>query len=645
MISFFRRALTSWVLLGILALVMVAFIVTGVGPGMKGAGPSSEGIAKIGGVDLHSTETADRVQLQLEQARQQQPGLDIHAFVAGGGVDQTVTQLINARAMEVWAAKHGMAASNRLIDGEIASIGAFKGPTGEFDEQTFRAALAQRRLSEHQLRADIGGDAIRRQLLVPITASPRAPIGLVSPYAALLLENRTGTLGIVPASAMPAGTPPTDGEIADHYNRNLARYTMGERRVLRYAAFGRDELKNVAVPSEAEIAAFYKANAAAYGAKETRTLSQVILPDQAAAKALSAKVKAGASFAQAAAQVGYGAGDIALGEQSREAYAKLASPAVAAAAFATPQGGTTDPVKSELGWHVVHVDAIKGNAAQPLAAVRGEIVAKLAKEKADEALSSMVTAIEDAISDGSSFDDVVKSEKLAVVTTPPLLANGTAPDMPGWVPPAEVQRLLRTAFEVSPDDDPTVETIAPDNRYALLGVAQVVPAAPIPLAKVRETVVRDLMAKRAAERARAVATAIAAKANAGMPLAKAFAEAGMPLPPTEKAGGRQMDLAQSGRPIPPPIAMLFKMAKGKTKLLAAPNNQGWFIVQLETIVPGDAKTAPGLLQATQGQFAQILGEEYAEQFTNAVRKEVGIERNDAAIARLKKQLTGGSAGQ
>ena len=40
-----------------------------------------------------------------------------------------------------------------------------------------------------------------------------------------------------------------------------------------------------------------------------------------------------------------------------------------------------------------------------------------------------------------------------------------------------------------------------------------------------------------------------------------------------------------------------------------------------------------------------MGEEYAEQFTNAVKKEVGIERNDAAIARLKKQLTGGSAAQ
>jgi peptidyl-prolyl cis-trans isomerase D len=645
MISFFRRALSSWFILGLLALVMIAFIITGVGGGMGGPGGSGEGIAKIGGEELHSAEAASRVQLQLEQARREQPGLDIGAFIAGGGVDQTVNQIISARAMEVWARKHGMAVSDRLVDGEIASIGAFKGPTGQFDEQTFRSMLAQRRITEPQLRADIAGDAIRRQLLLPIAAGAHAPLGLISPYAALLLESRSGTIGIVPTTAMPAGTPPGEPEIAAYYKQNIARYTIPERRVVRYAVFGREQLKTVAKPSEAEIAAFYKANAATYGPKETRTLSQVILPDQNAAKALIAKIKGGMSFAQAAQQAGFAAGDIAIGDQSREAFAKLASPAAATAAFAVPQGGTTDPVKSELGWHVVHVDAIKGDAGKPLAAVRDEIAASLEKQKVDEGLSAMVTAIEDAIADGSSFDDVVKSEKLVTVTTPPVLANGAAPDLPTWTPPAELPVLLKTAFEASPEDDPTVETIGAGNLHALLGVTRVVPAAPAPLAKIRDAVVRDLMAKRASDRARAVATAIIAKTNIGTPLAQAFAEAGMRLPPVEKASGRQMDLARNDRPIPPPLAMMFSMARGKTKLLAAPQNQGWFVVHLDSVTPGDPKTAPGLVEATRGQFARAVGDEYAEQFTNAVKKDIGVEKNEAAVARLKKQLAGGSGGQ
>jgi len=645
MISFFRRALSSWIVLGLLALVMIAFIITGVGPGMSGPGGSSERIAEIGGEDLHSAEAASRVQLQLEQARREQPGLDIGAFVNGGGVDQVVEQLIASRAMETWAHKHGMDASDRLVDGEIASIAAFKGPTGQFDEQIFRSILAQRRVTEQQLRADLAGDAIRRQLLVPVVAGARAPAGLASPYAALMLESRSGTIGIVPTAAMPAGAPPTEAEIADHYKRNIARYTIGERRVVRYALFGREQLKNVARPSEAEIAAFYKANAATYGAKESRALSQVILPDQAAARALSAKVKAGTSFAEAARQAGFEPADTALGDQSREAFAKLASPAAAAAAFAIPQGGTTDPVKSELGWHIIHVDAIKSDAGRTLASVRDEIAANLEKHKVDEALSTMVTAIEDAIADGSTFDDVVKSEKLAVVTTPPVLANGAAPDMPGWTPSAELPVLLKAAFEAAPDDDPTVETIGAGNRFALLDVVQVLPSAPAPLAKIRDTVARDLAAKRASDRARAVAQAIVAKANAGTQLSQAFAEAGMPLPPTEKVSGKQIDFQQGDRPIPPPLAMMFSMARGKTKLLAAPDNQGWFVVHLDSVTAGDPKTAPGLVEATRGQFARLIGEEYGEQFTNAVKKDIGVEKNSAAVTRLKRQLAGGAGGQ
>jgi peptidyl-prolyl cis-trans isomerase D len=369
-------------------------------------------------------------------------------------------------------------------------------------------------------------------------------------------------------------------------------------------------------------------------------LSQVILPDQAAARALVAKVRSGVAFVQAAAQAGFSAADISLGEQSREAFAKLASPAAATAAFAVPQGGTTDPVKSELGWHVVHVNEVKGEAARPLAAVRAEIAASLQKQKSDEALADMVTAIEDAIGDGSSFDDVVKSEKLTVVTTPPVLPNGSAPDTPGWAPPAELPRLLRTGFELAADDDPTVETIGAGNSYALLDVSQVLPSAPVPLAKIRDQVMRDLITQRAADRAKAVASAIVAKANAGTPLAQAFAEAGVRLPPLQQAGGRQIDLAQANRPVPPPLARLFQMQRGKTQLLPAPGNEGWFVVQLQSVIPGDVKSAPGLVQATRAEFSGVAAAEYAEQFTNAVRKDIGVEKNPAAIARLKKRLAG-----
>jgi peptidyl-prolyl cis-trans isomerase D len=646
MISFFRRALSSWIVLGLLGLIMIAFIVTGIGTpgglGDIGGGARGDRIATIGKDVIHAPEVTQRVQNALENIRQQQPGLDIATFVNGGGYEETVKQLIGARALELWARGHGIDVTKRLVDGEIASIPAFNGPTGKFDETIYRSVLQQRRLSDVQLRRDIGGDLIRRQLLVPVAGATFTPATLVAPYAALMLEGRSGQIGIVPSQLLAGGAPPSDAEIANWYSRNIARYTVPERRVIRYALFGADQLKARAAPTEAEIAAFYKANAASYGAVETRSFSQVVLPDAAAAKALAARIAGGESFAAAAAKAGFTPADTALGQKTQAELAELGSAAIAAAAFATPAGRETAPMKSELGWHIVHVDAVRSAAARPLSAVRAEIVASLTTQKTAEAIADMVSAIESAIADGSTFDDVVKSEKLTVVTTPPVLASGAAPDAPGWAPTPQLMVLLRAAFQAEADEDPSVETIGNGAVHAVLDVARIIPAAPAPLASIRAQVIADASRKRASDRARAVAQAIVAKADRGVPLALAIAQAGVPLPAPRPATARRLELVRAGAQVPPPLELMFTLAPGRTKLLAAPNDEGWFVVRLDTIVAGDIAKAPGIVEATRNQFTSVIGQEYVEQFTNAIGREIGIKRDPAATARLKAQLLGGS---
>lgn len=644
MISFFRRALSSWIVLGLLGLVMIAFIVTGIGtPGgmdQIGGGGAGDAIAKVGDRQLGTNEVTQRIQNAHQNAAQDNPELDMGTFMRSGAYESLVSQLISAAALENWARKEGLAAGKRLVDGEIASIPAFHGPTGAFDSTIFRSMLAQRSISESQLRRDIAGDLLRRQLLVPVGGGNRAPLGLAQPYARLMLENRTGEVGIVPTALMPTGAAPTDAEISSWHRTNIARYTIAERRVIRFALIGKDQLGPAANVSDAEIQAFYKANATTYGATETRSFSQVVLPDEKAARALAADIKAGSSFADAARKAGFAPEDTDLGTQTREQIAAIASKAVADAAFAAKAGTITEPVKTPLGWHVLHVDSIEMRAARPLATVRDEIAASLGKQKADEALADLIASIEEEVAEGASFDEVVRNRKLAGVTTPPVLANGQAPDSPGWQGPPELGVLLKTAFEASSDDDPTVETIGNGQVHALLKVSQIFPASPLPLASIRERVVADLMIDRAQKQAKSVADAIKAKVDRGTPLAKAIAEAGFNLPAPKPAGGRQIDIARSGQQAPPPLALMFSMKQGSTKLLEAPGKGGWFIVRLDSIKKGDIAEAPGIVEATRAEFNSVIAQEYVEQFARAVESTVKITRNEAAIAKLRKDLGG-----
>ena len=648
MISFFRRALSSWIVLGLLGLIMIAFIVTGVNS-PSGFSDSSAGqgqtVARVGDRRLGATDIARRIQNQVQGIKQEDPTFDMTRFVAEGGVERSVDAIMAATAVDVFGRQQGLHASRRLVDGEIASMPAFFGATGKFDQGAFEGILARERISERSFREDLKADLIRRMALGPIAAGAAMPKSLVMPYASLLLEVRQGTVGLVPAAAFQAAGAPSPTELEAFYRKNILRYTVPERRVLRYAVMGRELVAAKAKPSEADIAAAYKADAAKYAGREVRTLSQVILPDEAKAKAFAARVAAGTPFAKAATEAGFAAGDVSVGEQTRAQFTDLTAPAVADAAFKAASGATTAPTKSDFGWHVVHVDAVRQIAARPLDAVRGEITTALEASRGDQAMADLVAAVEDAIADGQSFDDVVKKNGLTTVTTPPLLADGTAPDQAGYVAPADVKPLLRTGFETATDEDPSVETIAPNQRYALLSLAQIVPAAARPLASIRAQVTTDFLSRRAGDRARAVAEAIVAKVNKGTPMAEAFGGAGVALPPLKPAGGQRLQIAKQGANVPAPIVLLFSMAKGRAKLEAAPNGAGWFVVRLDSIQPGDASKAPELVDATQRQFSGTLGQEYQQQFANETQEIVGAVREDKSVGRLKAELSGAAAAQ
>lgn len=646
MLTFFRRMFTSKIggvfaaiFVGIIGVAFAMMDMTGIS-GFGGG--SGESLATVEGESIAATEITDQVNRQLARAREQQPDLDMNTFLASGAYEQILSQMISSKAMEAFGHDQGLAVSKRMVDREIASIPAFHNLAGKFDDAAFRTALRNQNMTEHQLRQDIAGSLIQRQILLPVAGSPKVPHAMADRYASLLLEQRSGSVGLVPTRAMPGSAEPTDADVGAFFKANVARYTIPERRVLRYAFVGPEQVSAAATPTNAEIEAFYRANSDKYGAKQDRTLSQVVLPDEKAAKAFAAKLAAGTSFAQAASQAGFSAADTALGKQDKEAFAKLTSAAVANAAFAAAQGATTQPLQSSLGWHIIRVDAVNNIAATPLAAVRAEIEKELGTQKQEEALATLVGRIEDALGEGSSFEEVATAEKLAIQETPPITGSGIQFDNPNWKAP-ELQPLLKTAFDMGPDEDPVVETLVPGKRFAVLAIGRVVPAAPPALAEIKGRVKADLVTQRASDQAKAAATAIVAKINAGTPIAKAFADAKLPLPPVQPVSARRIDIARPNQPVPPPLALIFSMPKGKARILRAPNGEGWFVVHLGAVVPGNASSQPGLIEATRGQFERIMGEEYADQFARAVTAGLKVKRNEQAIQTTKQSLRRGGS--
>lgn len=641
MLAGLRRALKNPIVLGVLALLGLAFAFTGfdlAGP-VGGAGGTE--VARVAGDGIPSTAVAADAQRRVEQARAQDPRADIAQLVEQGGIEAIVDQLIAQRAARAFGEAVGLTVSKAQIDGEIASLPAFRGLNGQFDAGIFRSKIAEAGLSEREVRDEFAGLLLQRQLIPPLVAGARAPAGLAAPYAAMLAETREGTVGVVAADPQTITTQPTDAQLQAFLGENRARYLVPERRVIRYALLTPDRVR-AAAPNEAEVAAFYRANAARFGGSETRVLSQVILPTEAAARALRSQVAGGTSFVDAARGAGFSAADISLGPQTREAFTRLSAANVAAAAFGAAQGTTTEPVRSPLGYHVVRVDEVRTTGERSLEQARGEIAAELSRRKTDEALAAQVDAIEDELADGAALTEVAGKRGLQVVTTPPITASGQAPGRAGFTAPPELAPLLPAAFAADPEDEPTLETVPGGGGYALLSVGDVAEAAPPPFAQIRAQLATDWRQREAFRRARATADRIAAQVSRGTPMAEAFRAAGVALAPRDLRA-RRLDVAQGNTPPPPPLTLLFQLPQGRARALPAPQQAGVFVVHHRRTVPARAEDTPGLADATRAQFGQSAGNEYAEQFVRAMQREVGVKRNPEAIARVKRELDGSAA--
>ena len=632
--SAFGTVIVVLFLLAILASFALADL-SNVGSGRFGSGGND--LASVGSEQITTRDVDSAMRRLLNQARQQNPEATYATIANQFG--PLLDSLIDERAMLAYAEDHGFVLSKRLVDAEIANIPQTRGLDGKFSDQAYAAFLQQQQMTDADVRRLLQVALTQRLVVAPSVVNARVPIGVARPYASMLLELRQGQVAMIPTELFRAGLNPSDGDLQAFYAQNSRRYIVPEQRVLRIAKIGADNAPG-AKATEAEIVAYYKANQATYGGSETRVISQAVVQEKKVADGIAARARSGATFVAAAAPAGLSAEDISVGPQTRAEFSGLAGDSVAGAAFSAAKGAIVGPIRSDLGWHVIRIDDVREASGRTLAQARDEIAALLATNKRKEALTELVTGIEDQIGDGASFAEAAGAAKLPVTTTPAISATGASRRDAGYRLPAELQPALKAGFEMGADDDPEVVTLPNDGGYALVDVDNVIEAAPAPLAEIRDRVREDWIKSKASDRARAAATQISTKVARGMELSKAASEAGVNLPPVQPMNARRIQLSSAPPDAVAPLKMLFTLAEGKSRLVADPNGRAFFVVKTLKITPGNALSNPALIAQTQAAFQQTSSDELGAQLLAAMKADQGVERNEDAIAATRQRITG-----
>jgi len=638
--NFFKSKLGVAVTLGFLALIAVAFASSDVAnSGIFGGVSGGDRVAVVGEQRIDAAELSTNVSNALDQARQSNPTTTMQVFVAQGGFDKVLEQVLQRTALAELARSSGMRAGKRLVDSELRQVVAFRGPDGGFDENAFRAALSQRGLTEAALREDLATGLLARQLITPISYSPIMPESFGRHYASLLRERREGAMALLPSSAFAPTSAPTDAQLQAFYRESSSRFVRPERRVIRFASFGEDALGDLPAPTAAQIQQRFQRDRADYAAIERRRFTQLVVPTQAAAQAIVNELRGGKALDVAAREKGLATATV--GPVSQSEFTTSASAAVAQAAFAAQSGAIASPARGGLGWYVLRVDAIDKQPARALEQVRGEIVAALTEEQRRAALADLTEGLEERFDKGESLADVARELKLELTTTAPATADGRIYRKQSETLPPVLARVLPVAFEMQ-EQEPQLAEVVPGETFVIFDVADITPSATAPLAEVRDDVIALWRRDQGAKAAKAAANRIEARLAKGSTLAAAVAAEQKALPAPQTIDLTREQLARQGQ-VPPSLALFFSMAQGTVKKLEAPNDSGWYVVQLARIEAGAVPQNDPLVLATLQQLGRVSGEEYVQQFVNAAQREVGVERNATAIAAVKAQLTGTQA--
>ena len=635
--SFFQSKLGLALTIGFLVLIALAFASADVSTtGTFGGLSGTNNVAVVGDEEITTADLRQSTDNALRQVQANEPTLSMEQFIEDGGLTQVLDTLLDRVAVSEFGRLVGLRAGENLINSEIMQLPAFRGADGNFSQDLYQQALRSQGLTDQIVRDDLSDGLIARQVLIPAVFGAKFPDSIVRRYAAQLRESREGSVAILPSELFVPENEPSDEQLETFYRENRSDFIRPERRRIRYATFGADALDERTQPTDAEIRQRYEENAEIYRASEERTFTQVIVPTRQAAVSFRERIQGGASINAVASEAGLEASEI--GPIVKEDYAQSANAAVANAVFGADEGDVAEIARSPLGFHVVRIDDVTAIPARSLQEARPEIAEALRNEKQRRALNELASEIENRVSGGESFREVAEALDLEVQTTAQLTASGAVFGEQGETAPELVQPLVATAFQME-EGQPQIAEVETGETFVLFEAASITRSAAPPLAEIREDAIARWKLAEGAKAAKAAAERILKRVDEGSTLAAAVRAEETRLPPPQPLSITREELMQQQRPNPP-LALFFAMTEGTAKRLAVPNDGGFFIVSLDEITQANIEDDDPLIAQARSGYGEVLSREYGDQLRVAIRSDVKVERNDDAVASLRREMTG-----
>ena len=383
-------------------------------------------------VEMRSTEERFRSLYgdQYEKIRDQ---VDLASMAIQNLVDR---QLLVQQAHEM-----GLRVSTQEVLDKILSFPAFRRQDGSFvGEALYTRILRSNNMSPEEFEGSLRQDLLLTKLQDALKAGVVIPASEVDREYRRRNESASFDVLYVGADTRLATVTITEAEAKAYYDGHQDRFTHPDQTKLQYLLVDDLKLRRTMTVSDAQVEDYYKTHQDEFRKPEEADARHILIrpaaddaagwtkAEQEAETVYKKAVAPGADFAKLAREYSQDPGSKDKGgDLGWFPRGRMVKP-FEDAAFALKAGEISRPVKTQFGYHIIQLIAIRPAGEQPLAEVKDTIREKLAESLADAEGSRRANALREKIdaaklTTSQQWQDLAKSDDMLTSNVTPFFAS------------------------------------------------------------------------------------------------------------------------------------------------------------------------------------------------------------------------------
>lgn len=485
MMTKIRSVQDSWAAKSILILTALSFMsLFGVSGYMSSVGKNRP-IIKVDDIIVYQDEIRNQYNQELQAAKNLfGDNIDVNDNMKNAILQNIVQKdLVNA-ILQKTSEDLNVSISNDLVKKIIYSQAEFMDANGNFSLDKLRRLLNASGWTEQRYIDTLRKDIEKQHLVQNPVENINIP-NFMNKYLAQL-ENQKKIFKYIEIrpESLKVDRQISQEELEQYYQDFAAQFEEPETRNVSFIELSVDKLASKVTPSETDIKNYYNENINQFVIPENRNVLQMVFDNQDDADKAFAALNAGGDFYNVAKQ--FAKQDKAatqLGEVSKDMLIADMSDAV----FDLKAGNYTNPIKSELGWHIMKVTNIIPKKETSLAAARNKIIDAIRKEKAYDEAYNAVAEIEDKIGAGATLESIAEEYNARINKVIGLNEEGKSKSAPA----SQNKLIASTDFidaAFSYNSGEISQVLEGDNGFTIVRVDSITDAHPKELSEVKDEI-------------------------------------------------------------------------------------------------------------------------------------------------------------